>query len=291
MRYGMIRLTPGVRSLMALTGAVFLLDMLVRLVFQEAFLIQWLGVVLKPRSAPFQTWLEIWRPFTYTLVHQDFFHLLWNMVGLFFLGAALEESIGTARLYRVYVVSGLAGALAAILAAWIGPEGTYVVGASGAVMGTMFAFIALYPNQTIMLWMLVLIPIRALYLGVIFFLIQFVSAFGGGEAGVSYFAHLGGIAAGVAMARSGVWFDTFNPLDRFRRKWRRRHLRPVPSRRSSPPAPTFIPNPPTAVEANLEKQVDAILDKVRQGGLDCLTDQERRTLDLHSTRLRHRDRS
>ncbi len=295
MRYGLIRLTPGVRNIMVLTGAMFVLD-LVLLPLSNAFgypvnLAEWLGVALQPRSEPVQTLLQVWRPFTYTLVHQDFFHLLWNMVGLFFLGAALEDSIGTARFYRVYVASGVLGALAAIVAAWFGPEGTYVVGASGAVMGTMFAFITLFPNETIMLWMLVLIPVRALYLGIIFFLIQFVSAFGGGDAGVSYFAHLGGIAAGVGMAHYGLWFDNLNPLKGLKRRWRRRHLRPVPSRRSSPSAPSFLPADAPAIEEGLEKQVDAILDKVRQHGMDSLTDQERRALDMHSTRLRQRDRA
>lgn len=284
---------------MVVTAGMFVLDLLITGLSGRPYLQDWLGVVLEPRSDPARTWLQLWRPFTYTLVHQDFFHLLWNMVGLFFLGAALEESIGTARLYRVYVASGVLGALVAILAAWFipgadGPGADLLVGASGAALGTMFAFITRHPNETIMLWMLVLIPIRALYLGILFFLIQFFSAFASlGATNVSYFAHLGGIAAGVAMARYDLWFDNLNPMGGLRRKWRRRHLRPVPGRRPAatvlPLEPPVRPAPLSPAETNLEQQVDAILDKVRVQGMEALSDQERRTLDLHSTRLRQRD--
>jgi membrane associated rhomboid family serine protease len=295
MRYGMVRLTPGVRNIMLLSGAMFILDGLVSLVSGRPLLAEWLGVVMEPRNDPARTWLQVWRPFTYTLIHQDFFHLLWNMVGLFFLGAALEESVGTARFYRVYVASGVLGALVAIGAAWFSPGAPYLVGASAAVLGTTFAFITLHPNETIMLWVLVLIPIRALYLGILFFLIQFVSAFSGGGSNVSYVAHLGGIASGVAMAHFGLWFDNLSPLGGLKRKWRRRHLRAVPQPRSQrasllrerPPAGPK----PTAVEVDLEREVDAILDKVRSKGMDALTAQERRALDMHSTRLRQRDRT
>ena len=295
MRYGMVRLSPGVRNIMLLTGAMFILDCLVCLVSGRPLLAEWLGVVMEPRNDPARTWLQVWRPFTYTLIHQDFFHLLWNMVGLFFLGEALEESIGTARFYRVYVASGILGALVAIGAAWFSPGASYLVGASAAVLGTIFAFITLHPNETIMLWVLVLIPIRALYLGIIFFLIQFASAFSGDGSNISYVAHLGGIAAGVGMAHFGLWFDNFSPLDGLRRKWRRRHLRAVPQPRSQKvsflrerPSARLDPDP---VEADLELQVDAILDKVRSQGMDSLSEQERRTLDIHSTRLRQRDRT
>ncbi len=294
MRYGLVRLTPGVRNVMVLSGAMFLLDGVVGILTGRPLLAEWLGVVMEPRSDPFRTWLQIWRPFTYTLIHQDFFHLLWNMVGLFFLGAALEESVGTARFYRVYVLSGLVGALVAIGAAWFNPGAPYLVGASAAVLGTTFAFITLHPNETIMLWVLVLIPIRALYLGILFFLIQFVSAFSGGS-NVSYVAHLGGIAAGVGMARFGLWFDHLSPLAGLKKKWRRRHLRAVPRRRPDRAPLASAGRPPEAErpspEADLEREVDAILDKVRLNGMDALTSEERRILDMHSTRLRNRDRN
>jgi len=107
-------------------------------------------------------------------------------------------------------------------------------------------------------------------------------------------AHLGGIASGVGMAHFGLWFDNFSPLGGVKRKWRRRHLRAVPQPRSKKPSllrekPSTRPEL-TAVEVDLEREVDAILDKVRRQGMDSLTEQERQALDMHSTRLRQRDR-
>lgn len=289
MRYGFFRLTPGVKNLLIATGVMFLLELLVRRLTGNDFLTKWLCVYMAPREYPVETWLQVWRPFTYVFLHGSLSHLFWNMLGLLLLGPPLEASIGTARFYRVYFVSAVMGALLAILgAAVIGTE-NYLVGASGAVMGVMFAFITLNPNETFLVWMV--LPIRALYLGLIVAGVQLYSALAHtGLSNTSFLAHLGGIAAGFGMARSGFWFENLNPMGGLKRKWRRRHLRPVPARKAAlPPEPPFRAVPLPAAQEDMEKQVDAILDKVRVSGMDALSEAERRTLDAHSTRLRQRD--
>lgn len=289
MRYGFLRLTPGVKNLLIATGVMFLLELLVRRLTGNDFLTKWLSVYLAPREYPVETWLQVWRPFTYVFLHGSLSHLFWNMLGLLLLGPALESTVGTSRFYRVYFVSAVFGALLAMVGSVFAPLPGQLVGASGAVMGVVIAFITLNPNETFLIWMV--LPIRALYLGLILVGLQLYSAVAlTGLSNTSYLAHLGGIAAGFGMAKSGFWFENLNPMGGLKRRWRRRHLRPVPARKTVLPLePPFRAAPLPAAQEDMEKQVDAILDKVRVSGMDALTDGERRTLDAHATQLRQRD--
>ena len=122
----------------------------------------------------------------------------------------------------MYFASAAAGAVLAILGALFAGNQSYLVGASGAVMGVMFAFITLCPNETFLLWMV--IPVRALYLGLGIAAFQLLSALTQtGLSSTSFLAHLGGIAAGFGMARSGFWFDRLDAVGNLQRRWRRRH--------------------------------------------------------------------
>lgn len=312
MRYGLVRLTPAVKTIILITSGMFLLELAVSFTTGKPWLVAWLSLILRPQDYSPLVWLEIWRPFTYTLLHADFSHLFWNMIGLFFLGAALEDEIGTGRFYRVYLVSGLAGALTSILAASFGIGSDMLVGASAAVMGTTFAFIAIYPNQTIMMWFLVLIPVKALYLGVILLLIQVFNLLGAPNSGVSYAAHLGGIAAGVIMARQGLYFDRLSfrslgkGLDYWHKRWRLRHLKPLSGKASASISratssrisqldfggtmATTVPshNPKiiaihTKTNSAAAQQLEELLDKMRREGVKSLTPEENQLLES----LRH----
>jgi membrane associated rhomboid family serine protease len=76
-----------------------------------------------------------WRIITGGFLHAGLFHILLNMVGLYFLGSLLEPGIGTARFLGVYVVSLLAGSFGALLVT----PATPTVGASGAIFGLLSA--------------------------------------------------------------------------------------------------------------------------------------------------------
>src|SRR5436190_1457448 len=78
---------------------------------------------------------EVWRLLTAGFVHAGFFHLLFNMVALYFLGSLLEPAIGRLRFGLIYFVSLLAGSFAVIL---ITPH-TPTLGASAAIFGLMGA--------------------------------------------------------------------------------------------------------------------------------------------------------
>jgi membrane associated rhomboid family serine protease len=77
-----------------------------------------------------------WTPFTYMFVHAGAFHLMFNMMGLFFFGPQLEARLGGARFLRLYLVSGLAGALFSLATPHVAIVGWATSGCSSASRAT-----------------------------------------------------------------------------------------------------------------------------------------------------------
>ncbi|MBT8041661.1 MAG: rhomboid family intramembrane serine protease, partial [Pontiella sp.] len=135
----MVGLTPSVKFLLILNLAVYLLEVLLRVPISNWF------------ALPALWWqsFSFGQLFTYMFVHASGMHIFVNMLGLFFIGPTVERSIGSYRFFILYYASGILGGLGWSLLA---QPGTYCVGASGAVMGMLGAFAALYPNARLLLW-------------------------------------------------------------------------------------------------------------------------------------------
>ena len=141
---------------------------------------------------------------TCLFLHADGFHLFANMAVLVAVGAAIERRTGRATFALVYLVSGLAGSAASIL---IDPR-TYVpfIGSSGAVAGVMGLCLAAAPQAKVKVWFHAgvaagAVRVRAAWLFSAWMALQAVGALylSMGSAGpVGYWAHLGGVAAGLA---------------------------------------------------------------------------------------------
>ncbi|MFH1018953.1 MAG: rhomboid family intramembrane serine protease [Pseudomonadota bacterium] len=222
-------LTPVVRALLWINGLVYLFLLIAKghqisnLVSApmdtQALLIQLLGLV--PKSVT-HDW-ALWQPVTYMFVHQAFWHLLLNMLGLWWFGADVERYMGGRSFLRYYLLCGIGGALAAIV---IGPDsGMVTIGASGAVFGLLVAYGFLFPNRVIYLYFL--IPIRAIWCVAIFCAITLYALWTGGGGGVSHIAHLGGMVVGVIwslLTRYGVGLRSLMRGMRKRRLRRRFRL-------------------------------------------------------------------
>jgi membrane associated rhomboid family serine protease len=78
---------------------------------------------------------EWWRLLTAAFLHYGPFHLILNMLALWWFGSLLEQRIGSGRFLVLYIVSGLAGSAGALL---LDPT-TPTVGASGAIFGILGA--------------------------------------------------------------------------------------------------------------------------------------------------------
>ena len=144
---------------------------------------------------------------TSMFMHGSFIHLFGNMLYLWIFGNNIEDYLGTLKFFIFYLLSGFFAALTQIL---IGPNSNIpMIGASGAVAGVLGAYFILFPKSRITTlfifgFFIRLIKIPALFvLGVwiVFQLFYGFSnlAFQGSQAGVAWFAHIGGFMGGIIL--------------------------------------------------------------------------------------------
>lgn len=131
--------------------------------------------------------------------HADIFHLLFNILGIAFIGMAFEQRIGTRPYILLYFLTGLCGTLAFAALNW-GDEWVAVVGASGAISGVLGAFARMFPNERMsMMIMFFPLPPMPLWVIVVAYIgLQFV--FLGGSPNIAVEAHIGGLIAGLVLA-------------------------------------------------------------------------------------------
>ncbi|MET9507163.1 rhomboid family intramembrane serine protease [Streptomyces flavidovirens] len=127
---------------------------------------------------------EWYRLVTSMFLHQEFWHIGFNMLGLWWLGGPLEAALGRARYLALYLLSGLAGsALTYLIAAPNQPS----LGASGAIFGLLGATAVLMRRMNYdMRPVLVLLALNLLF--------TFTWS------GIAWEAHLGGLIAGTLIA-------------------------------------------------------------------------------------------
>jgi membrane associated rhomboid family serine protease len=222
------------------------------------------------------------RVVTYQFTHSfsDVMHVLMNMLALWVFGPMAESRLGRTGTIRLYLWSGLAGAIGHLLVSSLqGYSAVPLVGASGACYGLMVYAACVLPRATIV-FVIVQMPLALLAalltgIGAYSMFVELAAGYGGG---VSHSAHLGGAALGFCAHRLG-WFhepgaspERPGPLTRLLATWR--HRRSVRAH---------------TAETAMELQLDAILAKVKTQGLGALRADERRFLERVSARARGRD--
>lgn len=139
-----------------------------------------------------------WTLVTYMFVHANFQHILWNMLGLFFLGPRVEARLGGSRFLGLYMTGGLAGGLLSIAVNGVGPDGRLIgiVGASAAIFAVFMAYAMFWPRDRLLIWGI--IPVPAVVLVAILTLVSVLGGTGIGnvEPGVAHWGHLGGFVGG-----------------------------------------------------------------------------------------------
>lgn len=276
-RFALPELTPAIKRLLLANAAVFLVNALV-------------GGRLGDGPAWFAcSWSRLWegyglgllRLLTYQFTHDwhGIGHIFWNMVTLYFFGTMAERALGYRGTYKLYLVGGGVAALAHLaVAAPQGHADVPLVGASGAGYAFLVYAACLAPRALVIL-IIVPVPLGWLAAGLVFVglyatYVEFVTGFPGG---VAHSAHLGGAALGFLAFRFG-WFRDLTPyafqsgwVAGLRQRWTRwRHARRAAS------------------SAADQAEMDRILDKVHQLGLQSLSARERRALEKQSQRARKR---
>lgn len=209
---------------------------------------------------------RFWTPVSYMFMHADVFHILFNMLWLYWMGQIFEEYLGTKRTLGLYILGGLSGALFFILAmnfipGLANPE-AIVVGASAGVMAVIIATATLLPNYTIQLFLFG--PVKLKWLAIAYVLIDFLST-AGANAGGSI-AHLGGALLGfIYIKRLQSGSDMVGGINKI--------FTPKPKMKVVSKNPEK--NTPSKPK---QEEIDRILDKISQTGYDNLTRQEKEVL-------------
>jgi len=144
--------------------------------------------------------------FTSMFMHANFLHILGNMIYLWVFGDELEANyLGPIRFALFYLVCGLAAGFLQIV---VNPSSTVPnLGASGAIAGVLGAFLIVFPQDRILVFIFPFwhARITAFVLIGFWFVMQLVSGVGSitstAQAGVAYFAHIGGFIAGAGLIR------------------------------------------------------------------------------------------
>lgn len=179
-------------------GVVYVLEWLT-LLTANVDVFYYLWTIFTRDGTTWYDWIyRPWSPITATFAHspEGFTHILFNSLGLFFFGPMLEQIVGRMRFISLVV---LTGALSSIAQASIDhafdPPGGPALGLSGAIMALIGVAIIINPKAKIFL-LFFPVPIPLWVAGIIFALIDLVSAYVGGT-GVGNFAHLSGLAIGL----------------------------------------------------------------------------------------------
>ena len=151
-----------------------------------------------------RVWLTV---FTSMFLHAGWIHIGGNMLYLAIFANNVEDRLGPWWFLAFYLGCGVAAALAQAVGS--GFADTMMLGASGAIAGTLAAYLMLFPRARVLtaIWVFIFIElarIPAWVLIVVWFLLQLASGVGAiGPAassdGVAYLAHVGGFVAGLAL--------------------------------------------------------------------------------------------
>jgi membrane associated rhomboid family serine protease len=208
--------------LIGLNFAIFALELTVDPRTNSLTLRQWVGQVwLVPRFSPWWTYV------TYAFLHQDFWHVFFNMFFLYLFGRNVNDKLGTAGYVAFYLVGAVLSGMAQAAIHGAFPRPT--LGASGAVAAVTGAYLVLFPQSvlTVLYWFFFIgtVEVPALYF-IIIKLIVIDNILARGQRSVAYEAHLAGYGYGVVVTLlllathlvEGSSFDLLAMLKRWNRR-------------------------------------------------------------------------
>lgn len=261
---GFMRIPTVIRSIIAINVIVFFL-----MVFAGQTIVNIFGF----NPDPFTALTQPWRIITYMFVHGGPFHLIFNMLWLWWMGRMVEETIGPRSFSVIYFGAGIGGALLQIAFASVFGS-SIVIGASGAVLGTLVAFAYLFPTAPIMLLFLPPIEARFLVAGLVALDVLFLGA---GD-NVARLVHLGGAASGFLLVKMHYeGYDLSSLIRPIEQLFKGKGTASKKSKRNKNKDMYVVSDVEIMEEEDVD-ELDEILEKISKKGYDGLTKEEKQKL-------------
>lgn len=220
---------------------------------------------------------ELWRFITAAFTHFDFWHLFFNMFGLWMFGSLSAPTLGWKNFLNLYLISGVFGNVLWYVFNIDTPAA--LLGASGAVVGVIMATAMIMPNLRVLL-LFFPVPVKLKTMAIVYIVLEVVQQGANIQSNIAYLVHIGGFFAGflfmhLFLSREIVW----SPLDLLLGKQRPVSPRMEEFRRAQRPH-----KPPRGWTVSSYRnytggavspeEIDRILDKLSRTGINSLSEEE-----------------
>jgi len=251
-------LIPGV--ILKASGLGDIYNLVISFLALPAF---WLEAVIKP-----------WTFITYSFLHEEIFHILFNMLFLYTFGNIIGDLLGSRRVISLYIWGAIGGGLFYILIYNLLPyfsgsvHGSILMGASASVFAIVIGAATLTPDYRIHL--ILIGPVRIKYIAAFYLILSYAQTLGNNAGG--NLAHLGGALAGFLFIRTlqngNDWGKPVHAIldfvkGIFTKKPKMRVTYNSQNQKSDSPT---------------QAEIDAILDKISVSGYESLSKEEKQKL-------------
>ena len=233
-----------------------------------------------------------WTLITYFFTHTGFFHILFNMLFLYWFGKLIQEFLGSDKVISLYVLGGIFGGLTYLLIYNLIPffsdrvAASMMLGASAGVYAIVVGAATFMPNYTFFL--LLIGPVRIKYIALFYVILSFANTTGNNAGGE--LAHLGGALIGFLYIKQlqagndrGGWIitvidsikDLFSKKEKIKVTYKKEKT--SWSARTSNFSNQKARKRSTGSKVN-QDEIDAILDKISDSGYESLSKEEKEKL-------------
>lgn len=276
-----LRTASVTEKLIAVNIAVFILFFLFRTIaflfdFPWEFVLEFLVFPKEPSEFLFRPWSII----TYAFLHSGIWHILFNMLLLYYSGIYFLNYFSPRKLLNFYFLGAIMGALVFMLSynlfpAFAGLGKSYLLGASAAVMAVFIGIATHVPNLKIRL--ILIGNIKLWWLAAFFVVLDIIQIPINNPGG--HLAHLGGAAFGYFYAKQlgkgndiaagfGRFLDWIGSIFSGKPREKRSRMKTVYRKKKSATTAESVEN---MNKREKQQKIDHILDKISKSGYDSLT--------------------
>lgn len=256
---------------------------------------------------------RVWTLLTCNFSHMDAYHILFNMLFLWYLGVDVEIFYGRKNFVALYLAAGLASSVAQLGIEAMRGSDIPSLGASGSVMGIAVVAAFIDPSKTLMIWGI--LPVKLWLLVTIYILMDFSGVMKNGDH-IAHAAHLGGAFAGFLFYKLDLRVfasrgrKSSGLLYHFKQWWRSRKFRSIEGGRGRPPRDIppddrelvatkrarskragasespVLTEAAARIDPETARRVDALLAKISREGMDALSMEEQEFLRQSSQKYK-----